>query len=78
VCDPDDKYTSEDLDITKSDFLKILKAEKIIKYGFAYFVNKINAQIKRLDKILKEKDKIDELKRKEEDMIEKLRLKLNE
>jgi len=34
----------EDLDITKSDFLKILKAEKKLKYGSAF---NITTQIKR-------------------------------
>jgi len=82
VCNPDDIYISElidiaivDLGITKSDFLKILKAEKTIKYNYAYFINKTNFQIKRLDdKILKEEDKINELKKEKQDAVKNLRL----
>ena len=39
--------TIEDLDITKSDFLKFLKAEKKLKYGSAFVINKINARIEQ-------------------------------
>jgi len=82
VCNPDDSYISElidiaikDLDIAKSDFLKILKAAKTIKYNFAYFIHKINTQIKRLDdEILKEEDKINELKKEKQDAVKNLRL----
>jgi len=51
VCYPDSRSINddidtaiEDLDITKSDFLKILKAEKKLKHGSAF---NINNQIKR-------------------------------
>ena len=56
--------TIEDLDITKSDFLKILKAEKKLNHGSAF---NITTQIKRQEHyILKKRD-----------MIEKLKIKLN-
>jgi len=82
VCNPNEEYISNSidalikkLDITKSDFLKILKVEKITKYNSEYFINKTHNQIKRIrNKILKEKEKMDELKSQEEFMIEKLRL----
>ena len=71
VCNPDCRnindyidMTIEDLDITKSDFLKILKAEKKLKHGSAFNINK---QIKRNKHYI--------LKKKE--MNEKLKIKLN-
>ena len=82
VCNPDDSHISElidsvikDLDIVKSDFLKIMKVEKTIKYDFAYFINKLNAQINRLNnKILKKEDIINESKTKLKDAVKNLRL----
>ena len=82
VCDPDDECIRDkinillkDFDITKRYFLEILKAEKTIKYDFAYFINKLNVQINRLNnKILKEEDIINELKTKLQDAVKNLRL----
>ena len=69
VCCPDSRDINddidmaiEDLDITKSDFLKIMKAEKKLKYGSAF---KINNQIKRLEyNIFFKKNMIEKLREK--------------